>query len=78
MANYYDFVLGLVPVSMVSVTALFTLIGVELALAVPVGAGVSGVVVAHALFVNGPTADAPAPVADAPARAPGTMGAGAD
>jgi hypothetical protein len=72
MADYYDYVLGVVPLSMVSVTALLAVVGVQIAIAVPVGAAASAAVIGHALFVNGPVAPTPA---DAPAR-PGTGTAG--
>jgi hypothetical protein len=44
--------------------------------AVPLGAGVSGLVVGHALFVNGPvdpTEIAPTPAATEPADAPASV-----
>jgi hypothetical protein len=76
MVGYYDYVLGLVPLTLLGLTGLFVLVGLELTTAVPLGASVSGLVVGHALFVNGPvdptevahtvpstdTPDAPAPV----------------
>lgn len=71
MFDYYDLVLGLVPATLVSVTGLLSALGTELYAAVPVGAGLAALVVAHALFVNGPTpASTPAPAADSARAAP--------
>ncbi|WP_433624820.1 hypothetical protein [Halomicrococcus sp. NG-SE-24] len=54
MTRYYDFILGLIPLALVSVTAALNVVGVALSTAVPLGAGVSVLLVGHALFVNGP------------------------
>jgi hypothetical protein len=54
MTGYYDYVLGLIPLTLLGLTGAFVLAGVGLTTAVPLGAGVSGLVVGHALFVNGP------------------------
>jgi len=54
MAEYYDYVLGLVPLALVGITALLHVIGVATLVAVPVGASVASLVVGHALFVNSP------------------------
>ena len=79
MFDYYDLVLGLVPATLVSVTGLLSAFGTELYAAVPVGAGLAALVVAHALFVNGPTpastppstpASTPTPAADSARAAP--------
>lgn len=81
MAEYYDYVLGIIPASMVAVTALLLVAGLGVTTAVPLGAGTSAVVVGHALFVNGPTSvptePSPAPSADA-SPTPSYNGAGAD
>ncbi|MFC4359059.1 hypothetical protein ACFO0N_14005 [Halobium salinum] len=64
MTGYYDYVLGLIPVAMLGITAVLTLVGFSLSLAVPVGASASALVIGHALFVNGPVTpgtDAPTP-----------------
>lgn len=65
MTGYYDYVLGLIPVAMLGITALLTFVGFSLSLAVPVGASVSALVIGHALFVNGPVAPAPEPATTA-------------
>jgi hypothetical protein len=62
MAEYYDYVLGLVPLTLVGITAALLAVGVESLVAIPIGAATASPVVGHALFVNGPvdrTVDAP-------------------
>jgi hypothetical protein len=54
MTRYYDYVLGLIPVVMFGLTAILFLAGIQLTLAVPVGAGAAVLVIGHALFVNVP------------------------
>ena len=55
MAQYYDYVLGVIPLVLVGLTALLTLAGLELTAAIPVGAGVAALIIGHALFVSMPT-----------------------
>ena len=67
MTGYYDYVLGLIPATLLGVTIALSVLGIPLSAAVPVGGGASALLIGHALFVNGPvdrTPDAP----DAPAR----------
>ncbi|MFC6835980.1 hypothetical protein [Halomarina ordinaria] len=59
MTGYYDIVLGVIPVALAGITALLTLAGVALTTAVPLAALVAVGIIGHALFVNGPTDDAP-------------------
>lgn len=76
MVGYYDYVLGLIPLTLLGLTGLLLLTGMGLTTAVPLGAGVSGLVVGHALFVNGPvdpTEIAPTPAATEPADAPASV-----
>jgi len=54
MTRYYDYVLGLIPAVLLGLTAILFLAGVQLTMAVPVGAGASVLVIGHALFVNVP------------------------
>ena len=54
MTRYYDYVLGLIPAVMFGLTAVLFLAGIQLTLAVPVGAGAAVLVIGHALFVNVP------------------------
>jgi len=54
MTRYYDFVLGLIPAVMFGLTAILFLAGIQLTMAVPVGAGAAVLVIGHALFVNVP------------------------
>jgi len=65
MTSYYDYVLGLVPVTLVGITAVLDAAGFDHLLAVSVGAGAAALVVGHALFVNGPV---PAAVGEVPAQ----------
>jgi len=54
MTGYYDFILGLIPLALVGVTAVLNVAGLAVTMAVPLGAGVAVLLVGHALFVNGP------------------------
>ncbi len=54
MTGYYDYVLGLIPVSLIGITALLSVIGLPLTAAVPLGATVAIGIIAHAVFVNVP------------------------
>ena len=56
MTGYYDYVLGLIPVALIGVTASLTLVGLSVTSALPVGAAVAGAVMAHAMFVRNPVA----------------------
>ena len=57
MAGYYDYVLGLIPVALIGVTAALTLIGLSVSSALPVGAVAAAAVMAHAMFVRTPVTD---------------------
>jgi hypothetical protein len=70
MASYYDYVLALIPVAMLTVTGLLTALGWSLVAAAPVGATAATLVIGHAMFVNAPTD--PAPETPAPDVAPPT------
>lgn len=54
MTEYYDAVLGLIPVALVGIAGALTIAGVEPTTAVPLGALVSVGLIGHAMFVNGP------------------------
>jgi len=54
MAGYYDLILGLIPLSLVTVAGVLTVLGVSLTAAVPVAASIPVALIGHALFVNGP------------------------
>ena len=79
MTGYYDYVLGFVPLALLGVSGLLTVLGFAMQTAVALGAGVSFLAVAHALFVNGPVDDAtastttaaPATTTSAAATSPG-------
>lgn len=57
MANYYDIVLGLIPLAMGGITAVLGLVGVGLTVAVPVAALVAVGLIGHGMFVNTPTVE---------------------
>ncbi|TQQ81128.1 hypothetical protein EGH24_08315 [Halonotius terrestris] len=55
MAQYYDYVLGVIPLVLGGLTGLLSVAGLDLTAALPVGASVSALIIGHALFVNMPT-----------------------
>jgi hypothetical protein len=67
MTDYYDLVLGLIPLALVSITGVLTLAGVALTVAVPVASLVAVGLMGHAMFVRAPVDSLPG---DAPATAP--------
>lgn len=52
--GYYDLVLVLIPLVLLSVTGVFTAAGVALTTAVTVAATVSVGIIGHAMFINEP------------------------
>jgi len=80
MSNYYDVILGLIPLAFLGIAGGLTVTGFTLTTAVTF-AGLAGVLlVGHALFVNGPvdpTSPAQTP-AQTPAQAPSTAPVDAD
>ena len=57
--NYYDLILGLIPLALLGLTAVLTTLGFGLTTAVPLAGTVSVGMIGHAMFVRTPT-DAPA------------------
>lgn len=55
MVQYYDYVLGAIPVVLLGLTTLLSLAGLDLTVAIPTGAGVAALIIGHALFINMPT-----------------------
>ena len=55
MAQYYDYVLGVIPLVLVGLTGSLSVAGLDLTVAIPAGAGVSALIIGHALFVSMPT-----------------------
>jgi hypothetical protein len=55
MVQYYDYVLGVIPLVLVGLTSLLSIAGLDLIMAIPAGAGVAALIIGHALFVNMPT-----------------------
>lgn len=64
MTEYYDLVLGLIPLAMVGITGGLSVAGVTLTTAVTLAGAIAVLLVGHALFVNGPVDDEPAGVTD--------------
>ncbi|MDL5361106.1 hypothetical protein [Halalkalicoccus sp. NIPERK01] len=58
MTNYYDLILGLIPLALLGIGGTLTVLGVSLAVAIPAAASVAIGLIAHALFVNQPEAPA--------------------
>ena len=54
MAGYYDVVLGLIPLSLAGLTALFLTTGLSLPVAVPLASTAAIGLMGHAMFVNAP------------------------
>ncbi|MFT4890806.1 MAG: hypothetical protein ACI9YT_001727 [Halobacteriales archaeon] len=54
MTEYYDAVLGLIPLALVGIAGVLTIAGFDLTTAIQVGALVSVGVIGHAMFVNAP------------------------
>ncbi|UPM43367.1 hypothetical protein [Halocatena salina] len=60
MTGYYDFVLGVIPLSLFGVSGVLTVVGVETTLSVLVAASIAVAFMGHALFVRTPTDQEPA------------------
>jgi hypothetical protein len=56
MTGYYDYVLGLIPLTLFGLTGGLAGVGLTLTQAVPIAAAVAAGIVAHALFVRSPVA----------------------
>lgn len=67
MTDYYDAVLGLIPVLFAGITGALLLAGVALVFSISVGALAAGALIGHAMFVRAPT---DAPETTAPATGP--------
>jgi len=65
MVGYYDYVLGLIPLTLFGITGSLHAAGLSLPTAVPVAAAVATLVVGHAMFVNAPVDPEPAPTTSA-------------
>ncbi len=60
MTGYYDYILGLIPLTLLGITGTLTVAGLQLTTAVPMAAGMAALLTGHALFVNGPSSPSPA------------------
>ncbi|EMA41240.1 hypothetical protein [Halococcus hamelinensis] len=56
MAQYYDYILGLIPLALGGITTLLVALGVSITLAVPLAAAVAVALIGHGLFVRSPGA----------------------
>ena len=54
MAQYYDYVLGLIPLALGGITAFLATVGVSLTVAVPIAASVAVALIGHGMFVRAP------------------------
>jgi hypothetical protein len=52
--NYYDLILGLIPLALLGLTGVLTLGGLTLTTAVPIAASASVGLIGHALFIRAP------------------------
>ncbi|MFC4448025.1 MULTISPECIES: hypothetical protein [Halorussus] len=59
--NYYDLILGLIPLALLGLTALLTVVGFGLTTAVPLAGMVSVGMIGHAMFVRTPSETPVAP-----------------
>lgn len=55
MTDYYDIVLGLIPVSLAGLTALLVSAGMSLSVSIPLASAVTLGLIGHAMFINGPS-----------------------
>jgi uncharacterized membrane protein len=55
MTDYYDIVLGLIPVSLAGLTALLASAGMSLSVSISLASTVALGVIGHAMFINGPS-----------------------
>ncbi|MFB6301759.1 MAG: hypothetical protein ABEH78_02685 [Haloferacaceae archaeon] len=75
MTEYYDHVLALIPLTLIATAGLLVGVGWDVAVAVPVGASPSVLLIGHALFVNGPVDAGPA-TAESTTGSAGSTGVG--
>jgi hypothetical protein len=61
MTGYYDIILGLIPLSLISVTSVLSAVGFSVTAAVPLAATIPVALIGHALFVNSPVDDTQSP-----------------
>ncbi|MFC6873104.1 hypothetical protein [Halobellus marinus] len=59
MPGYYDYVLGLIPLTLFGMTGSLTWVGLSLTAALPIAAAVALGIIGHAMFVRAPVATTP-------------------
>jgi hypothetical protein len=57
--EYYDAVLGLIPITLLGIGGVLSGAGLSFTVAVPIAALVAATLLGHAMFVNGPTETPP-------------------
>lgn len=57
MAQYYDLILGLIPLALGGITTVLVALGVSLTVAVPLAAAVSVALIGHGMFINSPVTE---------------------
>jgi hydrogenase/urease accessory protein HupE len=77
MPEYYDYVLGLIPVSVAGISAALLGLGLSLTVAVPLSLLAAIGLIGHAMFVNGPVEEIP-PTAQTTANSRDASGFSAD
>ena len=70
MIGYYDYVLGLIPATLLGITALLFLVGVPASTAASLGGVPAALLIGHALFVNAPSSPRPGADAELPDASP--------
>jgi len=71
MTGYYDLILGLIPLSLLGITAAMSAVGVSMTAAVPLAAIVPVALIGHALFVNGPVDETSVATTQSASESPG-------
>lgn len=61
MVQYYDLILGLIPLALGGITIALLAVGVSLTVAVPLAAVVAVALIGHGMFVNSPVASTSQP-----------------
>lgn len=78
MPGYYDYMLGFIPVSLLSITAVLTFGGVSSLVAIPIAGTVAIGAICHGMFVNAPidsaNRQASPPAASSASRQPSASG----
>jgi len=52
--NYYDYILVLIPLTMITIPVFLITIGMNITTAIPIGATICLALIGHAMFINDP------------------------